>query len=222
MRRYWNEYSNRFFHYFVTVSWIGGKTESFGIFKMSLQSDEISLVFKAFRFAAEKHIDHRKKDQKSSPYINHPIKVADTLWNIGEVRDVITIVSAILHDTLEHTDTTSEELDLNFGSDVSSVVKEVSDDMSLPEQVRKQLQIEHAPQLSDRAKLIKLADKICNIDDKIHSPPKNWSFKRRKDYLDWTKNVVDNLQMKNSKLTLYYEMLLKQGYEKLKTNSESK
>ncbi len=183
---------------------------------MSLRTNEISLVFKAFSFAAEKHIGHRKRDQKSSPYINHPIKVADTLWNIGEVRDAITIISAILHDTLEHTDTTLRELGSNFGSEVSSVVKEVSDDMSLPEQLRKRLQIEHAPQLSERAKLIKLADKICNIHDKIHSPPKNWSLKKRKSYLDWTKEVVNNLQMKDSKLTLYYERLLKQGYEKLK------
>ncbi|WP_448598921.1 HD domain-containing protein [Thermoleptolyngbya sp.] len=52
----------------------------------------------------------------ASPYINHPIEVAEILARVGGVSDVITLQAAILHDTLEDTETTPEEIDAAFGA----------------------------------------------------------------------------------------------------------
>ena len=84
----------------------------------------VGLILKAIRFAAEKHIDQRRKDSKSSPYINHPIQVAETLWTVGEVHDLTLLVASILHDTLEDTDTKPEEIRAEFGEDVLALVLE--------------------------------------------------------------------------------------------------
>lgn len=118
-----------------------------------------------------------------SPYINHPIRVAEALWSIGEVRDMTLLIAAVLHDTIEDTDTTHNEIRTGFGEDVLALVLEVTDDKTLPKQTRKQLQIEHAPNISRRAKILKLADKICNVTDVVHSPPSVWTKKRKQEYL---------------------------------------
>src|SRR5512143_2634803 len=136
--------------------------------------ESTGLILKALRFSAEKHNDQRRKDAKASPYINHLIQVTETLWTIGEVRDVTLLVASILHDTIEDTATTQEEIRQNFGEEVLALVLEVTDDKSLPKQVRKQLQVEHAPHKSHNAKLLKLADKISNIQDIIRFPPRDW------------------------------------------------
>ena len=81
------------------------------------------------------------------------------------VSDVETLCAALLHDTVEDTDTTPDELEAAFGPEVSGVVMEVTDDKRLPKAERKRLQIEHAAVVSHRAKLVKLADKICNLRD---------------------------------------------------------
>ncbi len=130
----------------------------------------------------------------ASPFINHPIQLVYTLTSIGNIADVITLVAAILHDTVEDTETTIEELRQNFGSEVTSIVQEVTDDMSLPKDVRKQLQVKHAPTLSHQAKLVKLADLICNVDDVLHVHSKLWSRERRRNYVEWAKNVVVGLR----------------------------
>jgi guanosine-3',5'-bis(diphosphate) 3'-pyrophosphohydrolase len=106
------------------------------------------------------------------------------------VTDRVTLLAAVLHDTLEDTETTPAELGARFGTEVRAMVKEVSDDKRLPKQVRKRLQVEHAPSLSKRAKLIKLADKTCNVLDVTHHPPGDWSLDRRREYLDWSAAVV--------------------------------
>jgi len=89
--------------------------------------DSIGLILKALRFSAGKHIDQRRKDSRASPYVNHPIQVAETLWRIGEVRDLTILLGAILHDTIEDTATTPEELQLEFGEEVLALVLEVTD-----------------------------------------------------------------------------------------------
>jgi guanosine-3',5'-bis(diphosphate) 3'-pyrophosphohydrolase len=177
--------------------------------------ESAGLILKALRFSAEKHKDQRRKDAKASPYINHPILVAETLWTVGEVRDVTLLVAAILHDTIEDTATTPEELKENFGEDVLALVLEVSDDKSLPKQVRKKLQVEHAPHKSHNAKLLKLADKISNIQDIISTPPKDWSLERKKEYLLWTENVVAGLRGVNPRLESRYDELLAEGKRSL-------
>jgi guanosine-3',5'-bis(diphosphate) 3'-pyrophosphohydrolase len=173
--------------------------------------DSVGLILKATRFSAEKHNDQRRKDSNSSPYINHPIEVADTLWRVGYVRDETLLVAAILHDTIEDTDTTKEEIEKEFGEEVLKLVLEVTDDKSLPKQTRKQLQIEHAPHKSERAKLLKIADKINNIRDIITSPPENWSLERRQEYLLWSERIVSGLRGVNPQLEELYDEMLAEG-----------
>ncbi|HWO41933.1 MAG TPA: HD domain-containing protein [Candidatus Eisenbacteria bacterium] len=148
------------------------------------------LLLQAIAFAADKHRDQRRKDKEASPYINHPIAVALLLAQIGAVTDEEVLAAAILHDTLEDTATTPEELELRFGPRVRRIVAEVTDDKSRPADVRKQLQIDHARDLSPEAVLVKLGDKTANILDVTHSPPKHWSTERKAAYLDWAESVV--------------------------------
>ncbi|MRR49658.1 MAG: bifunctional (p)ppGpp synthetase/guanosine-3',5'-bis(diphosphate) 3'-pyrophosphohydrolase [Rhodocyclaceae bacterium] len=148
----------------------------------------------ALSFAAHKHRDQRRKDAAASPYINHPIALANVLANEGGIDDERVLVAAILHDTIEDTETTEQELTRTFGPDIASIVLEVTDDKALPKAERKQLQIEHAASISRRAKLVKLADKICNLRDIVNSPPADWSPKRKREYFDWAKAVVDQLR----------------------------
>jgi GTP diphosphokinase / guanosine-3',5'-bis(diphosphate) 3'-diphosphatase len=173
--------------------------------------ESIGLILKALRFSAEKHTDQRRKDAKSSPYINHPIQVTETLWTIGGVRDATLLLASILHDTIEDTETSPDEIKAEFGEDVLALVLEVTDDKSLPKQVRKQLQVETAPHKTHNAKLLKLADKICNVRDITASPPLDWSLERRQEYLLWTETVVAGLRGVNEKLESYYDDLLRNG-----------
>lgn len=145
----------------------------------------------ALAFAADKHKNQRRKDAEASPYINHPIALANVLLNEAGVEDPRVLIAAVLHDTIEETDTTELELVKHFGKDVADIVLEVTDDKTLPKADRKRLQIEHAANISQRAKLIKLADKICNLRDIAASPPADWSDDRKREYFDWAKAVVD-------------------------------
>jgi len=152
-------------------------------------------VILAAKFAAEKHRDQRRKDLAASPYINHPLSLANVLANeVDDIVDENVIVAAILHDTIEDTETSAEEICANFNRAVMDMVLEVTDDKSLPKAERKRLQVEHAAHLSRGAKLVKLADKICNVRDIANSPPAGWSLERRVEYFDWAKSVVDALR----------------------------
>ena len=153
----------------------------------------------ALAFAADKHKNQRRKDADASPYINHPIALANLLLNEAGVEDQRVLVAAILHDTIEDTDTTEQELVKHFGKDVADIVLEVTDDKALPKAERKRLQIEHAAHISRRAKLVKLADKICNLRDITSSPPAGWSIQRKQEYFDWAKSVVDELAWGSSR-----------------------
>lgn len=148
----------------------------------------------AVRFAATKHRDQRRKDASASPYINHPIALADVLANEAGVDDEHVLIAAILHDTVEDTETTEQELIREFGQEIAAIVMEVTDDKSLPKAARKRLQIEHAATITRRAKLVKLADKICNLRDIVSSPPADWSATRKQEYFDWARSVVDGLR----------------------------
>ena len=168
-------------------------------------ADDVGLIIKALAFAAHKHRDQRRKDANASPYINHPISLTDLLYYKGGVDDVVVIVAALLHDTIEDTDTTPAELTAEFGSEISSVVLEVTDDTNLDRATRKQVQIERAAQISDKAKLISLADKICNLQDMLTQPPASWDLDRKREYFDWAKRVVDQIRGTNSKLETIFD-----------------
>src|SRR5436190_18942193 len=123
------------------------------------------LIVDAIAFAAYKHRRQRRKDPEASPYINHPIAIAHVLSNEAGMTNAKLLAAAILHDTIEDTETTYEELRERLGKTIAGVVLEVSDDTTLPKAERKRLQIEHAEHLSRRAPLVKLADKICDVRD---------------------------------------------------------
>lgn len=151
-------------------------------------------VIAALHFAARQHRQQRRKDPDQTPYINHPIELLNILANEAKIDDAIVLVSALLHDTVEDTETTPAKLAELFGDEVAKVVDQLTDDKSLPKATRKQLQVEHAAGVSDRAKLVKLADKIANIRDMAIAPPPDWSLERRREYCDWGKRVVDQMR----------------------------
>ncbi len=156
--------------------------------------DPVARLLKAADFAAHKHRRQRRKDAEASPYINHPLALARVLKLEAGVEDVDVLAAAILHDTVEDTQTTIEELEREFGKTVAGIVAEVTDDKGLPKAERKRLQVEHAPHLSPQAKLVKLADKICNLRDVVDSPPAHWPLERRRGYFEWAKSVIDGLR----------------------------
>lgn len=175
-----------------------------------MDSEAIKLYTRSINFAAIKHRDQRRLDAQKSPYINHPIGVANILANEGDVTDTETLISAVLHDTVEDTDTTLEEIEEIFGAAIRNIVAEVTDDKSLEKAVRKQLQIEHAKTASPKAKLVKLADKLYNLRDLQRNTPEGWTQQRSDDYFVWAKKVVDNLRGSNKKLEAALDEVFRQ------------
>jgi guanosine-3',5'-bis(diphosphate) 3'-pyrophosphohydrolase len=179
---------------------------------------DTAFLLDALRFAADKHRFQRRKDPEASPYINHPIAVADLVARVGGVTDLATLLAAVLHDTVEDTETTPTELEAHFGPEVRTVVEEVTDDKTLPKLERKRRQVEHAASLSTRAKLVKLADKICNVLDVIHRPPSGWTVARRRDYLEWSAAVVTGCRGANASLERYFDEVLALGRDRLESS----
>ena len=170
-----------------------------------MDENELGLLLKAVAFAAEKHRLQKRKDVEASPYINHPVAVASTLFHEGGVTDVRALCAALLHDTIEDTQTTPAELEQHFGREIKDIVLEVTDDKSLDKLARKQLQIDHAAALSLAARLVKLGDKICNLKDVANSPPAKWDLQRRQEYFEWAKLVIDQIRGTNSGLEAAFD-----------------
>lgn len=169
------------------------------------------LVLRALAFAARKHRDQRRKGSDHAPYVNHLIDVLDLLWRVGGIRDAEVLAAALLHDTVEDTATTPQELEQLFGPKVRALVAEVTDDKSLPQEVRKRRQVEHAGSLSVGARLIKLGDKISNVRDLAAHPPVFWSGARRRAYRAWAASVVDQLRGTNPGLEAEFDRVLREG-----------
>lgn len=169
---------------------------------------DVQRLLKAISFAAGKHRNQRRKDKDASPYINHPIALAALLNTVGGISDVVVLQAAILHDTVEDTDTSYDELVTHFGRQVADIVMEVTDDKQLEKPRRKALQIEHAPHASREAALVKLADKICNLRDIAASPPERWTLERRQEYFDWARQVVEGLpRVSEPLLAVFHDVL---------------
>jgi len=154
----------------------------------------LSLLVRALDFAAKKHAGQVRKDQESTPYINHPIGLVDVLVNEADLDDTLILAAALLHDTVEDTSATPEEIEANFGEQLAACVMELTDDKSKLKEERKRLQIVHASGASYAARVVKLADKICNLRDMHTSPPPRWDLERRREYYDWAKSVIDELR----------------------------
>jgi guanosine-3',5'-bis(diphosphate) 3'-pyrophosphohydrolase len=174
---------------------------------MIKKKDSLDLVLHACEFAALKHRHQRRKDVKSSPYINHPIALARILGEEGDIDDPAVIAAALLHDTIEDTTTTYQELRGQFGARVADIVAEVTDTKFLEKAARKRIQIARASKSSSDAKLVKLADKIANLRDIIGNPPADWPLDRRQSYFDWAKQVVDQVRGTNAKLERKFDAL---------------
>ena len=172
---------------------------------------DLARILRAAAFAADRHRYQKRKDKDATPYVNHPLAVADVLAGVGGVTDVDVLVAALLHDTVEDTDTSPEEIERLFGATVRQLVDEVSDDKSLPKAERKQLQVEHAATASDEAKLLKLGDKICNVSDVVSDPPADWPTERRREYLDWSEQVVAGCRGTNGALEARFDELVGEG-----------
>lgn len=166
---------------------------------------------RALLFAAKKHTDQRRKGERAEPYVNHLIEVADLVAQFTDDRDADVLCAAVLHDTIEDTNTKYEELVKEFGQNVADIVQECTDDKSLPKAERKRLQVEHAPHKSDAAKLVKTADKISNLRAILDSPPPDWSLTRKQEYFSWAKNVVDGLRGVNAGLEDEFDKVYAKG-----------
>lgn len=168
-------------------------------------SISISKLTQAIVFAAEKHKNQRRKDGLGTPYINHPLRVLNILTTYGMEQysfewELPILIAAVLHDTVEDTDATIEEIVNNFGVEVANIVAEVTDDKSLPKRTRKKLQVEHAPNKSKSAKLVKLADKLDNLRDLEQTLPVEWTEEMRFGYFVWTYEVVEGMRGTNLSL----------------------
>jgi guanosine-3',5'-bis(diphosphate) 3'-pyrophosphohydrolase len=176
--------------------------------------NSLAKFIQAASFAAKKHSRQKRKGADEEPYINHPLEVANLLANVGKIEDYDILIAAILHDTIEDTETTKEEITELFGREVCEMVLEVTDDKSLPKAERKQKQIEHAPHLSTGAKLIKLGDKSSNIRDVTENPPDFWSDERQLEYILWGEKVVAGVRGVNENLEQYFDELIAQAKRK--------
>lgn len=176
-----------------------------------------SRLLTAAVFAARKHRDQRRKNALQSPYINHPLEVASLLADVGGVTDVELLIAALLHDTVEDTETTLAEIETSFGSSVRDLVAEVTDDKSLPKQRRKDLQVQSAPHKSDRAKQLKIADKTSNIRDLDAENPEGWDLERKEQYIRWGQAVVQHCRGINPALDQAFDAAVKQATAKLRS-----
>lgn len=150
-------------------------------------------LISAIRFAASAHRNQRRKDRDASPYINHPIELANILANEAGLTDVVLLQAAVLHDVVEDCEISPAELRARFGEEVAAIVVEVTDDKTLQKAERKQAQVDKAPHKSIRAANLKLADKIANLRDIVSSPPVDWSPDRKAEYFAWARKVVAGL-----------------------------
>ena len=171
----------------------------------------VAPLLQALHFAATKDRDQRRKGAEASPFINHPIEVAELLARVGGITDLITLQAAILHDTLEDTQTITVEVEAIFGSAVCAVVQEITHTKKSRKSKRKRLEIDHTPHLSVRAKLVKLTDEISNVRSIIETPPAEWSLERRREYFNWSERVVAGCHGSNAALEQAYDDLVAEG-----------
>lgn len=175
---------------------------------------DTALLAKAFNFAAQKHSAQRRKGVDQEPYVNHLAEVASLLAENGASLE--TIVAGVLHDTIEDTGTTHAELVEAFGRNIADIVRECTDDKSLPKAERKRLQAETAAHKSDEARQVKIADKISNLRSTLKSPPADWSTERKLEYFVWAKSVVDNCRGLNAGLEREFDRTYARGVAVLK------
>ncbi|MCC8970931.1 (p)ppGpp synthase/HD superfamily hydrolase [Bradyrhizobium sp. USDA 4503] len=165
----------------------------------------VRMVSEAAELAAHRHNGMARKGRGSEPYINHLAEVANLLAQVTDGADAELVAAGWLHDTIEDTETTREELAQKFTARVASLVVECTDDMSLPKPARRQKQIEDAPHKSPGAKLIKIADKISNIGARIVPHPSKDERDDLADYAAWADKVVAGCRGINPRLDRIFD-----------------
>lgn len=167
-------------------------------------ADLLPDLFDALAFAAVKHQYLRRGGYDRLPYINHLIKVTETLIRIGGERERDLLLAAILHDIIEDTEVTRDELAERYGPRVVEIVMELTDDMSLPQDRRKALQLEGAARLSTEARKIRIADKGSNIGD-IFSYPLGWTPDKKMAYVEQAEAVVNEIRGTSPTLESWFD-----------------
>ncbi len=176
-------------------------------------------VIDAILFAATSHAGQFRKDGVT-PYINHPVEVMHLLAHTGNIADHEILMAAVLHDVLEDTDATTEELSERFGHRITDIVIELTDDMSLPKEERKRQQLITCTKLSSEAKVIRISDKICNVYDILYAPPGDWTVQRRKEYLQWASSVVAKIRGTNQALETHFDELIVESIRNLEISGQ--
>ncbi len=180
----------------------------------SLSQQEVDQIFDALDFAAEKHKLQTRKNKAKTPYISHPIGVAYNVMHYGEVKDADIIMGALLHDTVQDTETTLDELTKIFNSQVSSYVRELTMDKSLAQVEKKRAEVIKAADRSIGAAQIELADKLYNVTDLLNNPPDGWTQSRIDGYYQWVQSVIDRLPPANEKLKGATEIVINEYWTK--------
>ncbi len=165
----------------------------------------IRLICEAAELAARRHTGQQRKGRGNEPYVNHLAEVANLLSAVTDGKDAELVAAAWLHDTLEDTATTREELALRFGLRVAALVAEVTDDMTLSKPERRRLQIVDSPHKSTAAKLIKIADKVSNVRARIFANPSAEQRADLADYLAWAEEVVAGCRGGNAALDALFD-----------------
>lgn len=177
-------------------------------------------ITKALDYASQKHKTQKRKNKEGTPYVNHLIDVMNILVK-HKVKSKKVLSGAILHDVIEDTDGSYQEIKEKFSKDIANIVLECSDNKKLPKVERKKLQIEEASKKSKEAKLVKIADKISNLKSLSNEAPDTWSIERLIGYMVWSKKVVDNLNTKKS-LHKTFKKIYQREMEKYKQYTENK
>ncbi len=178
---------------------------------------DIAELMRAAVFAARAHAGQTRKGAAAEPYVNHVLEVAEILAAHGAPQAAI--LAALLHDTVEDTEVTHEDLTLAFGAEVAGVVAEATDDKTLPKETRKALQVSQGPKKSDAAKQLKLADKISNLRAIMHSPPRNWDHARRTEYIGWSGRVAAGVKGVNPGLDALFDATYREALSHLASDA---
>ena len=173
--------------------------------------NDIVKIVRALDFAAQKHVGQKRKGEAGEPYVNHLAEVALMLAEATDGRDPNLVIAGLLHDTIEDQDVKYEELLAEFGKDVADLVVEGTDDRSLPKEERKRLQVETAPGKSQRAKMLKIADKTANLRSIRSSPPSHWNSERKRQYFDWAARVVAGCRGASKALEAIFDEVHRRG-----------
>lgn len=151
----------------------------------------VTELTRALTFAAEAHANQRRKGAAQEPYLNHLVEVMDLVAQATGGNDTELLIAALLHDVVEDTAVTGDQLAQTFGERVARIVDENSDDMSLPKDERRRQRISGMAKKSADARMVKTADVISNLRAMATSPPAGWTADRKLGYLEGCRQLID-------------------------------